>query len=94
MKSKMSWRELARAFKREIAVYRAIAGHPQTPRLAKWLLGAAIGYALMPFDLIPDFLPVIGHLDDAVIVPGLIIWALKIVPPAIVRECRESVNEQ
>ncbi len=79
---------IARTFKRELAFYRAIAAHPDTPKTAKWLLGAAIGYALLPFDLIPDFLPVIGHLDDAIIVPGLIYLALKRVPHAVVAECR------
>ncbi len=50
----------------------------------------AIGYALLPFDLIPDFLPVIGHLDDAIIVPGLIYLALQRVPQEIIDECRAA----
>ncbi|MEO8419277.1 MAG: DUF1232 domain-containing protein [Methylophilaceae bacterium] len=54
------------------------------------LLGLAIGYLLLPFDLIPDFIPVIGHLDDVVIVPGLIYLALKMIPHEIILECREK----
>lgn len=54
------------------------------------LLGLAIGYLLLPFDLIPDFIPVIGHLDDVVIVPGLIYLALKMIPNEIILECREK----
>ncbi|MGK2915206.1 MAG: YkvA family protein, partial [Porticoccaceae bacterium] len=54
---------LARALKREFAVYRCALAHPDTPWLAKALLGLAVGYTLLPFDLIPDFLPVIGQLD-------------------------------
>jgi uncharacterized membrane protein YkvA (DUF1232 family) len=56
--------------------------------LARVLLGMAVGYALLPFDLLPDFLPVIGHLDDLVIVPGLLWMALKLIPENVVRECR------
>ncbi len=70
-----------------------MANHPRTPKSAKTLLGLAIGYALLPFDLIPDFLPVIGHLDDAIIVPGLIYLALKRVPQEIIGECRAAADE-
>jgi len=63
--------------------------------MAKVLLGTALGYLLMPFDLIPDFIPVIGHLDDAVIVPGLIFLALKIIPEEIINEHKIKIkNEQ
>ena len=61
--------------------------------LAKVLLGVAIGYLLLPFDLIPDFIPVIGHLDDLVIVPGLIYLALMMIPGEVVAECRRKVTE-
>ena len=80
--------KLARAFKREFAVYRCALSHPDTPWVAKALLGLAVGYALLPFDLIPDFLPVIGQLDDLIIVPGLVWLALRLIPPAVMAECR------
>lgn len=79
---------LARAFKREFEIYRCALRHPDTPWLAKALLGLAVGYALLPFDLIPDFLPVIGHLDDLIIVPGLVWLALRLIPTAVMDECR------
>lgn len=60
----------------EIRVYELVRRHPRTPRFAKFLIGLAIGYALSPIDLIPDFIPVIGHLDDVVIVPALIFTAV------------------
>lgn len=63
---------LARAFKREFAVYRCALAHPDTPWPAKVLLGLAVGYTLLPFDRIPDLPPVIGSRDDRVIVPGLV----------------------
>ena len=88
----MNLRHIAQTLKRELAVYQCIARHPRAPRDAKWWLSLALGYALMPFDLIPDFIPIIGHLDDALIVPGLIWIALKRVPPDVVRECRENVD--
>lgn len=56
--------------------------------MAKWLLVCVIGYAALPFDLIPDFIPVIGHLDDAIIVPLCVIGALKLVPANVVEDCR------
>ncbi|WP_404809745.1 YkvA family protein [Methylobacillus gramineus] len=72
-------------------MYRLVLGHPQTPWLAKALLGLAIGYLLLPFDLIPDFIPVLGQLDDLVIVPGLIYLGLKCVPEHLIHDCRQQV---
>lgn len=86
----MNLKSLAQTFKRELAFYRRLSQHPQTPKAAKTLLGLAIGYALLPFDLIPDFLPIIGHLDDAIIVPGLIFLALRQIPQKIKEECRDE----
>jgi uncharacterized membrane protein YkvA (DUF1232 family) len=77
-----------------LAVYKLLLKHERTPRIAKILLGSAVGYAMLPFDIIPDFLPVIGHLDDAIIVPGLVILAMKRIPPELVRECREQVERE
>ncbi len=89
----MGLREVAARFKKEFAVYRLVLKHPHTPLLAKILLGLAIGYALLPFDLIPDFIPVIGHLDDLVIVPGLVVLALWLIPQTVVDECRKEVEK-
>lgn len=86
-------RDTAARFKKELAVYRLVLKHPQTPLLAKILLGLAVAYALMPFDLIPDFIPVIGHLDDLVIVPGLVVLALWLVPKELVAECRNKIEK-
>ena len=84
---------LARTLKREVRVYRLVLADRRTPRAARWLLRLAIGYLLSPIDLIPDFLPLIGHLDDAVIVPGLVYLALRIVPAEVVAEARERVKD-
>jgi uncharacterized membrane protein YkvA (DUF1232 family) len=91
------WRQskdLARAFKRELAVYRRVLADARTPLGAKIFLGLAVGYFCMPFDLIPDFIPVLGHLDDAIIVPGLVYIALRFVPRELVAEHRTRVTSQ
>lgn len=62
--------------------------------VAKFFLGLAIGYVLMPFDLIPDFIPLIGQLDDLVIVPLLVYIAIKIIPDGLVSECRELIKRE
>ncbi len=67
-------------------------GHKDTPGLAKLLCAAAVGYALSPIDLIPDFIPVIGHLDDLIIVPVLICMGLRLIPPHVMEECREKAR--
>ena|ERR1035437_6291225 len=89
------WRrvkDVAESFRREIKGYLLVRQHPRTPKFAKVLIGAAVAYALSPVDLIPDFIPVIGHLDDAVIVPLLIFAALKSVPADVVTECRAKAD--
>ncbi len=83
---------VGRNLKREIQVYRLVLKDHRTPRLAKILLGLAVGYAILPFDIIPDFIPVIGQLDDLIIVPALIIVALKLIPKEVVEECRIRAN--
>ena len=85
---------VANSLKRELDIYRLVLKDSSTPQIAKIILGLAVGYALLPFDLIPDWIPVIGHLDDLVIVPGLVILALKFIPDDVVRECRNKVNEE
>lgn len=87
-------RQYTKAFKRQARVYRLIASHPQTPRRAKWLLGLALAYALMPFDLIPDWIPVLGLLDDLVILPLLVWLALRSVPTDIYNECKARVERE
>ena len=73
-----------------MAYYGMLLAHPETPRAARWLIGGALAYLLSPVDLIPDWIPVLGYLDDLVIVPGLIIVALAIIPPSVKKACREK----
>lgn len=60
----------------------------ETPILAKILAGITILYALSPIDLIPDFIPVLGYLDDVIILPGLIALTIKLIPPDVFAQCR------
>ncbi|MGQ9706270.1 MAG: YkvA family protein [bacterium] len=73
--------------RREISVYRLILKDKRTPKFANILLWLAIGYLLLPFNIIPDFIPVIGYLDDIIIIPVLVILALRIIPKGVVSEC-------
>jgi uncharacterized membrane protein YkvA (DUF1232 family) len=82
----------AAKFKQELAVYRLVLKHPQTPWPAKLLLGLAVAYLLMPFDLIPDFIPLIGQLDDLLIISVLLYLALLFIPKALIQSCREQVE--
>jgi uncharacterized membrane protein YkvA (DUF1232 family) len=83
-------KQIAAKLKTEFEFYRRLQKHPQTPVLAKFCLWLAVGYVLMPFDLIPDFLPVIGQLDDLIIVPLLLYCALKLTPPEVIMACRNE----
>lgn len=80
-----------KTLKREVQVYRLVIKDKRTPWVARILFGAAVGYALLPFDLIPDFIPVIGHLDDVIILPILVFAALKITPQDVIDDCRKKV---
>ena len=84
-------RELAKSFKRELTVYRYVLADPRTPVSAKVFLALALGYLCMPFDLIPDFVSVLGYLDDGLIVPALVYAAVRLVPQELVAEHRANV---
>ncbi len=90
------WRRRAREVKRDIyALYLALRD-PRTPLLAKVLGGAVIAYAISPLDLIPDFIPVIGYLDDIVLVPLGIMLVRRLIPPAVLEDAcvRAAAHEE
>lgn len=82
-------KSIGKNLKQEIKVYQLVIKDERTPKIAKFLLALAVGYVLLPFDIIPDFIPIIGHLDDIIIVPALVIIALKMIPDDVVRDCRD-----
>lgn len=90
----MKWRCLSRTIRRELAYYRALANDPRTPRLSKALIGIALAYLLSPIDLIPDFIPILGQLDDLVVVPALIWFAVALIPTTVKVEARAAVSDE
>ena len=90
MASPARLREWARAIKRDVhAVYLA-ARDPRVPWYAKLVAGCVAAYALSPIDLIPDFIPVLGYLDDLIIVPLGLLLVVALIPPAIMAEHRAT----
>jgi uncharacterized membrane protein YkvA (DUF1232 family) len=83
-------RETARALARFvpdcIVLFRRLLADPRVPRRTKLLLSALIGYLAMPFDLVPDFIPVAGYLDDAVVVAFVLRQLLRTSGPAVIEE--------
>ncbi|MGL4610024.1 MAG: YkvA family protein [Trueperaceae bacterium] len=87
-------KQLAKTLKRELTLYQHILKDERTPKLAKIFLGLAVGYVLLPFDLIPDFIPVLGQLDDLIIVPGLFFLALRLIPKQLLQEHRQTLQNK
>lgn len=89
----MKIKEFIKQIKLKIkAIYLAFKNE-NTPLLAKIFAGITIGYALSPIDLIPDFIPILGYLDDLIILPLLIYISFKLIPGEIMKECEEKANE-
>lgn len=87
-------RQKADALKQEtLALYHA-ARDPRTPPAAKILAGMIVAYAVSPIDLIPDFIPVLGLLDDLVLVPLGILICIRMIPPQVMAEARIAARRQ
>jgi len=83
----------ARRLKTETFALYFAARHPDTPWYAKLLVAAVVAYAFSPIDLIPDFIPILGYLDDLVLIPLGVVLAIKMVPPTVLAECRARALE-
>lgn len=75
----------------EAALLKRAATDPRTPRAARWVAGTTLAYAISPIDLIPDFIPVIGHLDDLLVVPAGLWLARRLIPPALLADLRAEI---
>jgi len=87
------WKKQARALKiQTLALYYAIKDS-RVPWYAKAFTGLVVAYAFSPIDLIPDFIPVLGYLDDLVILPLGVLLALKMIPAQVMAECRAKAEQ-
>jgi len=82
-------KQRARALKADTLALYFAARHPATPWYAKFMAFLVVAYAFSPIDLVPDFVPVLGYLDDVILVPMGIALTLKMIPDAVMLECRE-----
>ncbi|NMM77072.1 hypothetical protein B2J88_12130 [Rhodococcus sp. SRB_17] len=82
----------ARRVKRDCVTLWFAGRHPQTPWYAKALGVFVVAYALSPIDLIPDFIPVLGYVDDVLLLPGLIWLTIRLLPPEVLAECRAQAD--
>ncbi len=88
-----TWKGWARRLKVEVYALYLAYRDPRTPWYAKVTAALVAGYAFSPIDLIPDFIPVLGYLDDLVIVPLGVALALRLVPREVMAECRAKAKE-
>ncbi len=83
----------AKTLKTEIRALMIASRDPRTPWTAKMLAVLIVAYALSPIDLIPDFIPVLGYLDDLILLPLGILLAIRLIPPAVMDEARQTATQ-
>lgn len=93
MKLLETLRSWARRIKRDVVAVYFAARNPRTPMMVRLLALAVAGYALSPIDLIPDFIPVLGYLDDLLIVPAGLMLVIRLLPPDILALSRSQAAE-
>src|SRR5215207_3885989 len=88
-----SWKQRARQLSAQTYALYLAYQHPKTPWYAKVFVALIVGYVFSPIDPIPDFIPVVGLLDEMVVVPIGVLLAAKIIPPDVMQECQEKARE-
>jgi uncharacterized membrane protein YkvA (DUF1232 family) len=83
----------AKELKKNIGVLYLAYKHPKTPWYAKIMTALVVVYALSPIDLIPDFIPVLGYLDDLILIPAGITLSFRLIPREVIDDCRKSLDE-
>ena len=87
------WKQKSRHLKIEIYALYLAYRDPRVPWYAKAFVALVVGYAFSPIDLIPDFIPVLGYLDDLVLIPLGVAVALKMIPEKVMEDCRIRSKE-
>ena len=86
-------RAWARQLKRDVMTLWFARSHPATPWYAKAMGAFVVAYALSPIDLIPDFIPVLGYLDDVILLPVLIWLTVRMLPPEVLQDSRSKAQQ-
>jgi uncharacterized membrane protein YkvA (DUF1232 family) len=87
------WKQQARQLKLEVYALYLAYQDPRVSWISRVVVACVVGYALSPIDLIPDFIPVIGYLDDLILIPLGITLALSMIPESVMNESREKARE-
>ena len=88
----MNLKDRARKLKTEIPALFLALKDKETQLLAKILAGITVGYVLSPIDLIPDFIPVLGYLDDLILLPALAALTIRLIPAEVMERCRREAE--
>ncbi|WP_078549203.1 YkvA family protein [Litchfieldia alkalitelluris] len=86
-------KDWARNLKRQIYILYCAYKHPSVPWYAKLFTACVVAYAFSPIDLIPDFIPILGYLDDLILVPLGIMIGLKMIPKSVISDCEVKAEE-
>ncbi len=89
----MTWRQDASVLKREVYTLYFAARDPRVPWYAKLLAGCVVAYAFSPIDLIPDHIPILGYLDDLILIPLGVLAVRRMIPNLILAECRMKAQD-
>ena len=89
-----TWRQRVKQLKQETYALYLAYKDPRVPWYARVWLALVVGYAFSPIDLIPDFIPILGYLDDLILIPAGIWLALKLIPPQVLDDCRAQAAEK
>ena len=88
------WRQRAQLLKRDVYALYLACRDPRVPLLARVLAAGVAAYAFSPIDLIPDFIPVLGYLDDLIVVPLGVLLVLRMIPPPVLADCRARAEAE
>lgn len=86
------WKTKVKALKREVVAIAYAARDPRTPLVARLFVLAVVAYTVSPIDLIPDFIPVLGYLDELLLLPLALILAVKLIPPEAMADARARAD--